>query len=749
MPPSDSTPETRQSWLRPLFVLLALVPLALVGYDVYFQWTAPAIDFTVDESSGLVLHVAQHSFADWAGLMPGDVILSVEGTPFAEWCPPLPDNYDIEVERRGKRFALELPVVPLVRVNRWPLVSGLVTSLVFWSVGTVLLWRRFRRKDVRLLFLLMQVLAIAALFLLAHPEGTLRPWMTSLGRACFQMATPLLLHHAVTFPVFLDRTRRRRWFLTFAYALTLIVIIGTWLLEGLGARLLLIITALELLVVGGFLIYVYVRYASPDKRRQLRLILFGNLAAGIPTIMVYILPHILGWAWGPPLWTAGFFMILAPFGYLLAIIRHRLFEIDQLLNRALVYGLLSVTILLLYLGPFLLLYRFLPDDVAAQILVVSALTLLVGLGFDWARTRAQRLVDRFFYGGWYDYPVVVETVSDALARTLEREQLIEVLTNQTPALMHLRGAELWIGEPDQLAISTSNYSTDPSVYRFTFRDQVRGVWKVGPRRDGDDFSLTDRRILKTLARQAEVALGNVLLVEELRQRLDEIRQAQRQLLRSREEERARVARDLHDGPIQLLVGLNLQLGLLLSQTEASPGHGENTPLSEELQAVRSEVRQLLSDLRRVCTELRPPMLDTLGLGAAIRALAEEWSDRHGVPVSLELPSDGELRSLSDEVAVSFYRVVQEALTNVARHADANQVTVQLVWEGTTLILTVLDDGCGFILPRNFQGLTADGHFGLVGMQERVRLIDSTLTVESVPGYGTTVRVLKTIERQVR
>lgn len=747
MPPTDSIPEPRQSWLRPLFVLLALVPLALVGYDVYFQWSTATVDFAIDEESGLVIRVDQHSFADWAGLMPGDIIISVEGIPFAEWRASSPGNYRIEVERRGRRMMLELPVLSLVRVNLWPLVSGVVTSLVFWSVGTVLLWRRFRRTDVRLLFLLMQVLAIAALFLLAHPEGTRRPWMTYLGRTCFQLATPLLLHHAVTFPVFWDRPRRRRWFLTLAYVFTLIAIIGTWLLEGVGARLLLIITALELLVVGGFLIYVYVRHASPDNRRQLRLILFGNLAAGIPTIIVYILPHILGWSWGPPLWTAGFFMILAPFGYLLAIIRHRLFEIDRFLNRALVYGLLSLTILLLYLGPFLLLYRFLPDDVAAQILVVSALTLLVGLGFDWARTRAQRLVDQFFYGGWYDYPVVVETVSDALARTLEREQLIEVLTNQTPALMHLRRAELWIGEPDQIAISTSNYSTDSSIYRFTFRDQVRGVWKVGPRRDGDDFSPTDRRILKTLARQAEVALGNVLLVEELRHRLDEIRQAQRQLLRSREEERSRVARDLHDGPIQLLVGLNLQLGLLLSQTEASTGDGENTPLSEELQAVRSEVRQLLSDLRRVCTELRPPMLDTLGLGAAIRALAEEWSDRHGVPVSLELPSDGELRSLSDEVAVSFYRVVQEALTNVARHADANQVTVQLVWEGTTLILTVLDDGCGFILPRNLQGLTADGHFGLVGMQERVRLIDSTLTVESVPGYGTTVRVLKTIKRQ--
>jgi signal transduction histidine kinase len=717
-------------------VLLTLIPLALVSYDVYFQWSTATLDFVVDEESGRVLHVSQHSFADWAGLWEGDVILSVEGVPFADWHNRTPGNYRAKVQRGDRRLDMELYFVPLVKVNRWPLISGVVTALVFWSVGTVLLWRRFHRLDVRILFLLMQVLAVAGLFLLAHPEGTRMPWMTHLARACFQLAAPLMLHHALTFPVLWGSPRDRRRVLALAYALTLAAIAATWLLEGVWVRVALIVTALELLVVGALPVYVYVRHASPDDRRRLRLILFGNLAAGIPTITIYVLPYILHRTWRPPSWTAGFFMVLAPFGYLLAIARHRLFEIDRLLNRALVYVLLSLGILLLYLGPFLLLYRFLPDDVAAQILVVSVLTLLVGLGFDWARNRARRLVDRLFYGGWYDYPGVVETVSDALARSLDREQLTDVLTRQVPDTMHLRHADLRIGGAD-CAPETSQPPTSALRLPLRFQGQVRGLWTVGPRRDGDDLTADDRRILQTLARQAEIALSNVLLVEALRRQLSEIRETQHQLLRSREEERARLARDLHDGPVQLLIGLNMQLGLLL----VSSGEGRS-PLTAELTAIRGEVRRLLADLRQVCVELRPPMLDTLGLGAALRALVEDWRAQNGADVALDLPPNADLRPLSDEVAVNLYRVVQEALINVARHAEAGQVAIRLTKGPSGLRLTVQDDGRGFDMPADLYGLTDQGHFGLAGMQERVDLIGGRLTVESAPGHGTTLRVVR-------
>ena len=100
------------------------------------------------------------------------------------------------------------------------------------------------------------------------------------------------------------------------------------------------------------------------------------------------------------------------------------------------------------------------------------------------------------------------------------------------------------------------------------------------------------------------------------------------------------------------------------------GSGDGSPNGEALQGIRVEVRGLLNELRQVCTELRPPMLDTLGLGAALRALAEDWSGQHGVALQLDLPPDATLRSLPEEVALNLYRVAQEALSNVARHAEA-------------------------------------------------------------------------------
>jgi signal transduction histidine kinase len=229
-------------------------------------------------------------------------------------------------------------------------------------------------------------------------------------------------------------------------------------------------------------------------------------------------------------------------------------------------------------------------------------------------------------------------------------------------------------------------------------------------------------------------LGNVLLVETLRRRLSEIREAQHQLLRSREDERARLARDLHDGPIQSLVGLNMQLGLLLTSS------ARDTPLAEELGAMRSEMRGLLTELRQVCAELRPPMLDTLGLGAAIRALAEEWSAQNHIAIHFDLLPDAALRSLPSHVSVNLYRVVQEALANVARHAQAGQVVIRMNQQGDGLTLTIQDDGRGFAVPTVLHELTSQGHFGLVGMQERVNAIGGALTLESVPSQGTMVSV---------
>lgn len=447
---------------------------------------------------------------------------------------------------------------------------------------------------------------------------------------------------------------------------------------------------------------------------------------------------IIGSPYRIPEWAAGLFLIIAPISYLYTTLQYNLFGIDRLINRTLVYSILSFGIFVVYLVPYIFLYKYLPDDWFMQLVFLFCMTLWVGWTFDWLRTRTQRLVDKVFYGGWYDFPVVVEMISDALAKSNTRDQISDVLTGQVSQLMRLNNSNLWINKPN---------STFPSLiskkarFLHTFQTENPAQWTVDSHWDGDDLSVVDLRILHTLAQQAEIALNNIFLIERLRSQLNEIRdsrealaQTQHQMLRSREEERSRLARDLHDSPIQSLVGINIQLGLLINEKELG-----NSTL-ESLKEMRAEVRQLSSELRQVCADLRPPMLDTLGLSAALCALIAEWSEFYEVETKLNLCPDSTLQALPEEAAVNMYRVAQEALVNIGKHAKAQNVDISLIWEECQLIMTIEDDGIGFEIPDTLYELTARNHFGLAGMRERVNLIGGELSLSSTTGKGTTVKV---------
>jgi signal transduction histidine kinase len=245
-------------------------------------------------------------------------------------------------------------------------------------------------------------------------------------------------------------------------------------------------------------------------------------------------------------------------------------------------------------------------------------------------------------------------------------------------------------------------------------------------------------LLLAVAAYVRYRLHELESIKEIRASRLSLAQAQHQLLRSREEERGRLARDLHDGPLQTLVGLNIQLGLFLNSIRKRKK--TDSPAVETVEVMQTEVRDLLTNLRSVCTELRPPMLDTIGLGAALTALAQDWSELNNVSIRLDLPPDETSRRLSGEVALNLYRIVQEALSNVTRHAQARQVDLHLTWENHQLELNIHDDGQGFQLPNTLHNLTAQGHFGLVGMRERAGLIGGEFSLQSAPGQGTTVRV---------
>jgi signal transduction histidine kinase len=217
-----------------------------------------------------------------------------------------------------------------------------------------------------------------------------------------------------------------------------------------------------------------------------------------------------------------------------------------------------------------------------------------------------------------------------------------------------------------------------------------------------------------------------------------LRQMSSQVLTAQEEERKRIARELHDDTAQALTSVLVRLRLLERSAAAD----------ERLRAGITELRDLTGDtlegVRRMAIDLRPPMLDDLGLEAALQAFVQDFS--HRWPVKAKFTS-GRVGRLAPDVELVLYRIVQEALSNVAKHANASQVEARLTRRGRSLRLVIEDDGCGFDVEATM-GSRGSG-LGLFGMEERLALIGGSVQVESAVGRGTRISVEAPLPRSRR
>lgn len=245
---------------------------------------------------------------------------------------------------------------------------------------------------------------------------------------------------------------------------------------------------------------------------------------------------------------------------------------------------------------------------------------------------------------------------------------------------------------------------------------------VAVARPGPPFTGADRALLDAVGSVAGVGIHNSRLLADLEESERRLRRAFARAVEGQEEERRRLARELHDGTSQALTSMLLRIATLERETDPDI-------VADRLTGLRSLTSLTLAEVRRLSTDLRPVMLDDLGLSAALRGLAERMAADSGIEVSLAVPP---LDPLEPAVETTLYRSVQESLTNAVRHSGARRVDISLVPFPTLLRLTVADDGCGF------EPATAGPGFGLVGMRERAEIIGGCLTVRGVRGAGTTV-----------
>lgn len=241
----------------------------------------------------------------------------------------------------------------------------------------------------------------------------------------------------------------------------------------------------------------------------------------------------------------------------------------------------------------------------------------------------------------------------------------------------------------------------------------------------DAFGADDERLLTTLARQSAVTIENARLLEELGARARELRALAAYLESAREEERAHIAREIHDEFGQLLSALKMDLAWVARRTPAED------PRHAKLRGMMQMTDEANVIVHRIASELRPGLLDDLGLAAALDWQAERFTERTEIPC--EVVAEDETAALAGQAATALFRICQEALTNVARHAQASRVRVELCATAAEWVLRVEDNGRG-IAPESAMRKS----FGLLGMRERARALGGDVAITGEPGEGTRV-----------
>ncbi len=493
-------------------------------------------------------------------------------------------------------------------------------------------------------------------------------------------------------------------------------------------------TVLWFLIVASILggqIYRYRRVSSATERQQTWWIVLGTieeLALGL----IYLFPPLFF----PSLNTPGspYFLFVKPLLFLLglfgplcfaiAILRYRLWDIDIIINRTLVYGMLTASIVAIYalivggLGTLLHLWGNLGLSLLA--------TGLIAVLFQPLRQRLQQAVNRLLYGERDDPYKVISRLGQRLEATLAPEAVLPTIVETVTQALKLPYAAISLEQDgeDVIAASSGRTSDELTHLSLVYQGQKIGELRLAPRAPGESFSPADQTLLDDLARQAGIAVHAVRLTKELQH-------SRMQLVTAREEERRRLRRDLHDGLGSVLASLNWRAGALRAVLQRDPVAADALVIEQQ-----HTIQAAIGDIRRLVYDLRPPALDELGLIGAMRERAAQQgvlAGRDGVQgLRIDVVAPDHLPQLSAAVEVAAYRIVQEALANVICHAHAHSCRISLSCANDLLHVEVIDDGIG--LPERYRA-----GVGLLSLRERTEELGGTGEVSRLPEGGTRVR----------
>jgi signal transduction histidine kinase len=401
-----------------------------------------------------------------------------------------------------------------------------------------------------------------------------------------------------------------------------------------------------------------------------------------------------------------------------AILRHRLYDIDVVLNRSLVYAGLTLAIVALYTAILWALGRPITADSWAGAVAVGMIGALVLP----LRTALQRLVDRAMYGDRGDPYAALSRLTAILQSSAAPGAALPALAEAIAGSLRLPFVAVETTGGERATAGEQRGGPVENLPLIHQGEEVGRLLVEG--RDRRAMAPRDLRLLDELARPAGAAVSAAALA-------DALSDSRTRLVQAREEERRRLRRDLHDGVGPTLAGVALGLDLVAARMDADPAAARSM-----LADLKGETAGAVDDVRRLVNDLRPPALDELGLVRALRQQTDRLALR-SPGLEIRLDSDPVLPSLSAATEVAAYRIAVEAVTNSVRHAGASTCQVRVIVDGA-LRLEVVDDGSGIDegTPRGV---------GMTAMRERAAEVGGSCTVVRADDHGTRVLAVLPLE----
>lgn len=792
-------PLSRRTMTFAPFILI-IFSLLGITWSVRELVRSPYTGADWSQSTGAVVTVDVDGPANQR-IRVGDRIIAIDEIPLnaasSHATKAVGDTIQFQILRSGtlSKVDIRLQASPwLVTLRR---VIPVIVALSFWIVSVVVLALKPTGRQSWLFLIFCQIFVGALVFGAVNFTG--KPWTGRLFQALLWWVGPITIHFHLYFPLSLQ-SRPTRLSVLVCY---LIAAIGSgvflagsslWdssLTASFFSSSLIWMTACLLSVV--FLLWQAYRKATTlETQRQLRLVALGGGVAFISFLSLLLIPYALIHQPLLPYDIAFLLLVIIPITYGYAILSYRLIQLDAYVSRIAAYMLVLSALISLYLILNITLTRVIPtsgQQTTANLVTIVALT---STSIPLYR-RMQTIANYVFYGGSYDYRSAVQLVSRTLDQPPNPELLPQILCSSIQKAMQLECVRLllvdeggmfkqvalacqWCAEQDSVYLASTSqiaqYLRDHPYPAYTVEmrshlneqalskhelrllgnehtrlwiplftgSRLLGLYILGPKRGSEIFDVTDLEIVQVIMRLSSVTMQNLQLIDELQQQAAEQEKLHQQVINAREEERKRVARELHDQIIQSLASMNYQLTHLRSQLSVDQ--------RDQVLEVQSNLQQTLDDVRRICADLRPPALDNLGLVSAVRSRLRTLEQQNPIDVSLHVSGDPH-QPIPEDIALTLFRVMQEALSNILKHAGAHTVEVQLYIDPDEICLVVRDDGQGFQVPNRLGQLIEGHHFGLVGLRERLEMIQGTLYVSSLTGEGTCIRAFVPLTPQAR